>query len=229
MEQQLSAFGGARATDLIPLGDRGFLARFPSEPAAAAWAAAVRANGWTAVTDVVLAYQTVGVHVDPDRIDPAELEMKLRFVETGDDIASSGRSITVPVFYNGADLGHVADRLGLTTSQVIADHARRDYQVFAVGFLPGFPYAGYLSRSLAGLARRESPRARVPAGSVAIAGRQTGIYPAESPGGWHLLGTTPFRIVDFDRGHFPIQAGDRIRFMPITADEFEAHRNELLD
>ena len=88
--------------------------------------------------------------------------------------------------------------------------------MFAVGFLPGFPYAGYLPDALSGLGRRAAPRVRVPAGSVAIAGRQTGVYPSESPGGWHLIGRTPLRIVDVEGGHFPIRAGDRIRFRPIA-------------
>src|SRR5205823_7967395 len=106
----------------------------------------------------------------------------------------------------------------------IARHAGRDYDVFAVGFQPGFPYAGYLPDALSGLSRRDVPRVRVPAGSVAIAGRQTGVYPAESPGGWHLLGRTPLRIVDLERGHFPIRAGDRLRFEPIDAAGFAAPR-----
>jgi KipI family sensor histidine kinase inhibitor len=107
-------------------------------------------------------------------------------------------------------------------------HSGVEYNVFAIGFLPGFVYAGYLPPALAGLPRRDAPRVRVPVGSVAIAGRQTGIYPRESPGGWHLLGRTPLRIVDPDEGYFPIQAGDRIQFQLIPADEFEARRHERL-
>jgi KipI family sensor histidine kinase inhibitor len=116
----------------------------------------------------------------------------------------------------------------LSETDVIAHHAGHEYRVFAIGFLPGFPYAGYLPPALSGLPRRESPRAEVPAGSVAIAGRQTGVYPESSPGGWHLLGRTPVRIVDLDRGFFPIRAGDRIRFDPIGPAEFEARRREPL-
>ena len=100
--------------------------------------------------------------------------------------------------------------------------------MFAIGFLPGFPDAGYLPEGLGGLPRREPPRLRVPAGSVAIAGRQTGVYPGESPGGWHLIGRTPLRIVDVERGRFPIRAGDRLRFVPIDAGEFAARRGEPL-
>jgi KipI family sensor histidine kinase inhibitor len=111
---------------------------------------------------------------------------------------------------------------------VIAIHSSVDYDVFAVGFLPGFPYAGYLPPALAGLPRRDSPRLQVPAGSVAIAGKQTAIYPRQSPGGWHLLGTTPLCIAHVEAGYFPIQAGDRIRFQPISAGEFETRRHERL-
>ena len=118
----------------------------------------------------------------------------------------------------------MAARLALSPAEVIELHCQVEYDVFAIGFLPGFPYAGYLPPALAGLARRDSPRLRVPAGSVAIAGRQTAIYPIESPGGWHLLGTTPLCIADPESGYFPIRAGDRIRFEPISASEFEGRR-----
>ena len=111
---------------------------------------------------------------------------------------------------------------------MIAWHGGVEYDVFAIGFQPGFPYAGYLPVPLSGLPRRDAPRVRVPAGSVAIAGRQTGIYPTESPGGWHLLGRTPLCIVDLDDGYFPIRAGDRVRFRSIPAEEFEARRHERL-
>jgi KipI family sensor histidine kinase inhibitor len=125
------------------------------------------------------------------------------------------------VLYDGADLAEVAAARGLTAGQVVALHSGQDYRVFALGFLPGFPYAGYLPEALAGLPRRASPRARVAAGSVAIAGRQTGVYPQESPGGWHLLGRTPLTIASVARGRFPIRAGDRLRFVPIDQAEFQ--------
>jgi KipI family sensor histidine kinase inhibitor len=136
--------------------------------------------------------------------------------------------VELPVLYDGEDLPEVAGRLDLTIPEVIALHAGRDYDVFAIGFLPGYPYAGYLPPELSGLPRRGEPRVRVPAGSVAIAGRQTAVYPAESPGGWHLLGRTPLRIVDVEAGEFPIRAGDRIQFVPIDAKEFEERRGEPL-
>ena len=213
---------------LEPLGDRAFLAHFPSEPAAGVWAAAVRDQQWPGVTDVVLAYCTVGVFADAEQIDLVDLESRLRLIAPTEDTRPHGKRVVIPVLYDGVDLDDVAARLGLRPADVIELHCQVEYDVFAIGFLPGFPYAGYLPPALAGLARRDSPRVRVPASSVAIAGRQTAVYPTESPGGWHLLGTTPLCIADPESGYFPIRAGDRIRFEPIFASEFEGRRHERL-
>jgi KipI family sensor histidine kinase inhibitor len=219
---------------LQPIGDRAYLAHFADEPSAAGWAEAVRDCEWPGVTDVVLAYRSVAVFADPDRADLAELESRLRTIATGRvgglgaEPSIARRLLEIPVLYDGEDLEDVAARRGLSPAEVIALHSAVEYDVFAIGFQPGFTYAGYLAAALSGLPRRDAPRLRVPAGSVAIAGRQTGIYPAESPGGWHLLGRTPLCIVDLDEGYFPIRAGDRIQFRPIPAQEFEARRHDRL-
>jgi KipI family sensor histidine kinase inhibitor len=215
-------------TLIEPLGDCAFLAHFAGEAQARCWAAAVRSGHSQGIRDVVLAYRSVGIFGDPEQVDLAALESRLRAVEVAAEIGAVGRRLVIPVLYDGADLLDVAARLQLPVDQVVAIHSSVDYDVFAVGFLPGFPYSGYLPRALAGLPRRDSPRLRVPAGSVAIVGRQTAIYPQKSPGGWHLLGTTPQCIADVESGYFPIQAGDRIRFQPISAAEFEARRHERL-
>jgi KipI family sensor histidine kinase inhibitor len=214
--------------DLEPLGDRAHLARFLTERDAASWAAAVSESNCPGVTDVVLAYRSVAVFADPEQVDPLELESRLRTIAFAGGRARRGRKVVIPVLYDGADLEAVAARLELSRDQVIGWHCRVEYEVFAVGFLPGFPYAGYLPAALSGLPRRDAPRLRVPAGSVAIAGRQTGIYPVESPGGWHLLGRTPLQIADPEEGYFPIRAGDRIQFQPIPSDEFEVRCHERL-
>jgi len=215
-------------TLLEPLGDRAFLAHFSSEPAAGGWAAAIRDRQWPGVTDVVLAYRTVAVFADPEQVDLVDLESRLRAIAPIEDSRGHGKLLVIPVLYDGADLMDVAARLQLSPADVIALHTSVEYDVFAIGFLPGFPYAGYLPPGLAGIARRDSPRLRVPAGSVAIAGRQTAIYPGESPGGWQLLGTTPLCIALPDAGYFPIRAGDRIRFEPISVFQYEARRDERL-
>jgi KipI family sensor histidine kinase inhibitor len=211
---------------LQPLGDRAYLAQFANESEAGRWAAAVRDGHWPGVTDVVLAYRTVAVFSDPEQVDLGALEMRLRAVEPAVESSRRGERLVIPVLYDGADLDAVAARLSLSQEQVIGLHSGVEYNVFAIGFLPGFVYAGYLPPALAGQPRHEAPRLRVPAGSVAIAGRQTGIYPAESPGGWHLLGRTPLCIADPEAGYFPIQAGDRIQFQPISTGEFEIRHHE---
>ncbi len=216
--------------DLVPLGDRAFLARLADESSARSWAEAVRAGvgRHPGVLDVVLAYATAAVYADPDAIDLDELESRLRAVEPVPRASAEGPLVELPVLYDGEDLPEVARRLGMETSEVVARHSTPTYEVFAVGFQPGFPYAGYLPDELSGLPRRASPRPRVPAGSVAIAGRQAGVYPRESPGGWHILGRTPLRIVDVDHGHFPIRAGDQLRFLPIDEEQYSARLGELL-
>ena len=214
---------------LEPLGDRAFLASFGTEREAAHWVAAVRAAGLGGVTDVVLAYRSAAVFADPEKTDLDALESRLGALEAAPEVVLEGRLVVIPVLYDGPDLEHVAGRLGLSQAEVISLHAGSVYDVFAIGFLQGFPYAGYLPRDLTGLSRRDEPRLKVPAGSVAIAGRQTGIYPRESPGGWHLLGRTPLLIADVEQGVFPIRAGDRIQFQPIEFREFEARHDEPLE
>jgi KipI family sensor histidine kinase inhibitor len=212
--------------DLHPLGDRAFLARFGLESDAQGWAEEVRRRSLSGVVDIAAAYATAAVFLDPDRVDPDELEPVLRSIAPASGARHNGRLICVPVLYDGDDLAEVATSVQLTEHEVAERHSSVDYSVFALGFLPGFPYSGYLPSPLSGLARRASPRTKVPAGSVAIAGRQTCIYPAESPGGWRLLGRTPLVIVDVSRGFFPIRAGDRLRFEPIDEGTFIARLGE---
>lgn len=131
----------------------------------------------------------------------------------------------VPVCYSdpefALDIDAVARHTGLSATDVISRHSEVEYRVHCVGFLPGFPYLGGLPRELA-TPRLVTPRSEVAAGSVAIGGAQTGIYPANSPGGWNLIGRTPLRL--FDPAADPparFRAGDRLRFVPITREEFE--------
>ena len=128
----------------------------------------------------------------------------------------SGRRVEIPVVYDGEDLEEVARRTGLSAEDVVRCHAGRDYHVWLLGFSPGFPYLGVLDEVLH-LPRRETPRPRIAAGSVAIAGAQTGIYPAESAGGWHVIGRTSRRMFDPGRkdGPFLLRPGDTVRFVAV--------------
>ena len=112
-----------------------------------------------------------------------------------------GKTIEVPVAYGGEagpDLAAVAEWAGLSADGVAGRHAGTEYRVFMLGFLPGFAYLGSVDAQIAA-PRRETPRLRVPAGSVGIAGRQTGVYPRESPGGWQIIGRSPLKVFDPDQ------------------------------
>ncbi|CAM3507036.1 MULTISPECIES: 5-oxoprolinase subunit PxpB [Brevibacillus] len=135
------------------------------------------------------------------------------------------RTIEIPVCYGGElgpDLGDVAELNQLTEQEVIDIHAGGDYLIYMIGFAPGFPYIGGMSERIAA-PRRKSPRLSIPSGSVGIAGKQTGIYPMETPGGWQIIGRTPLRLFrPEDDPPSLLQAGDRVRFYPISYDEFLA-------
>lgn len=129
--------------------------------------------------------------------------------------AAASRLHTIPVVYDGPDLAYVAEQTGLSSDEVIRHHSEPEYLVYLLGFAPGFAYLGDLHPALV-LPRRASPRTRVPAGSVAIAGGQTGVYPLTTPGGWHLLGSTSVSM--FDPAREPaalLKAGDRVCFEPV--------------
>lgn len=161
------------------------------------------------------AYASLLCRYDPRRITAEELVGLVRQHEpTLQPIALTGGTIEVPTKYDGADMKEVAERTGLTEAQVIDLHARPEYLVYCIGFAPGFTYCGELDTRLV-LPRKASPRTKVPAGSVAIAGEQTGIYAVESPGGWHLIGRTDLQL--FDPTADPparFKPGDRLRFVP---------------
>lgn len=129
--------------------------------------------------------------------------------------------INVPVYYNGDDLDEVAGQHKISVAELIRIHTEKIYRVFMIGFQPGFAYMGKLDERIA-TPRRSSPRTVVPAGSVGIAGFQTGIYPFASPGGWQLVGQTPLKIFDRERSSpCLLKAGDRIKFNSISKEEFE--------
>ncbi|HEX8042688.1 5-oxoprolinase subunit PxpB [Candidatus Deferrimicrobium sp.] len=143
--------------------------------------------------------------------------------EGGRESLPTGRIVELPVCYGGEfgpDLDFVARQNGISPEEAIAIHSSVLYLVYMLGFTPGFPYLGGMSSRLA-TPRLSSPRGKVPAGAVGIAGDQTGVYPVESPGGWRLIGRTPLRLFDPDReDSFLVAAGDFVRFLPIDEEEF---------
>jgi KipI family sensor histidine kinase inhibitor len=167
------------------------------------------------ISGVVPSYASLAVHFEPRVWDHARLERALREVEAGATEAAPPRTIVLPVRYGGdegPDLEAVAGHCGLGPAEVVARHCAGVYRVHFLGFAPGFPYLGGLDPALA-TPRRAVPRTRVPAGSVGIAGPQTGIYPLETPGGWQIIGRTPLVLFDPLREEpCLLRAGDLLRF-----------------
>ena len=169
------------------------------------------------LVSTVPAYASLLCHFDPDVTDAARLEAGIRQVEGQVDASVPfGAVVDVPTRYDGPDLADVALKTNLTPAGVVEAHAGREYLVYCVGFAPGFTYCGALPDQLA-VPRLASPRLRVSAGSIGIAGRQTGIYAVESPGGWNLIGRTALPL--FDPAADPparFKPGDRLRFVPTS-------------
>ncbi|HJR60264.1 MAG TPA: 5-oxoprolinase subunit PxpB [Vicinamibacterales bacterium] len=188
---------------------------------------AARRRFGSTIRDAVVGYHTLTVYFDPLTLDAAWLAEQLGNLagEPAGEGDAPGATIEVPVCYGGElgpDLSAVAEQAGCSEDEVVRLHTSLDYRVFVVGFVPGFAYMGPVDPRLA-LPRRSTPRTRVPAGSVAIAAGQTGIYPIETPGGWHLLGRTAVRPFDEHRAE-PVlfRPGDRVTFRSVTRDEFDA-------
>lgn len=178
------------------------------------------------VTDVVVGYRSVMVYVDPLAPGAGNVEGRLREIAAlpPETDAVAGPLVEVPVCYDGAygpDLAEVAAFAGCSGEEVIALHLALEYRVFVVGFVPGFAYMAPVDPRIAA-PRRPSPRLRVPPGSVAIAAGQTGIYPAETPGGWSLIGRCPVKPYDTDRAEpFLFHPGDRVRFHRISESAYQ--------
>ena len=175
------------------------------------------------IVETVPAYCTVLVHYDPLGITYNQIKNLIEENISLLDVSThrSSRRLEIPVFYgnaSGPDLETAATTLALSPSELIRLHSEREYAVYMMGFTPGFPYMGILDERLT-LPRMFTPRTRVPAGSVAIAGSQTGIYPVDSPGGWHILGYTPLKLFNpMSESPFLFSPGDVVKFVPTEGD-----------
>lgn len=177
------------------------------------------------VKEIIPTYRSILVLYDPAVITPATLQDTLIAMEerlSGIEIPPP-KVVEIPVCYGeefGPDIDYIGKSHDLTVEEVIRIHSEPEYLIYMVGFTPGFPFLGGLSDKLH-TPRLETPRTSVPAGSVGIANNQTGIYPITSPGGWQLIGRTPLRLFAPERVNpFLYQAGDRIRFKPISPEEY---------
>lgn len=187
----------------------------------------IKRHAFDPITDVVPSYTVLTVYFNEKLVSFQQMRQKLEYIweaANEEDHSSSSKVVTLPTYYGGQegeDLQQVAKENNLSVEDVIDLHSSRDYLTYMIGFLPGFPYLGGMDERIA-TPRLEKPRAHVEAGSVGIAGSQTGVYPVASPGGWNIIGQTPVPIVDFTREEpFLIAMGDYIRFRPVPKEEYE--------
>lgn len=218
---------------ILPLGDRAYLITFRSEisPAVQKKVAMVerllRARKLPGIIETVPGYCSLAVYYDPVLLPYSNIEAILE--ELVEDVESTTpaeedeyvRVVRVPVLYGqdcGPDLGEVARHCGLTPEEVILRHSRRAYLVYFIGFTPGFPYLGGMDQRLY-TPRLKEPRLRISAGSVGIAGKQTGIYPVDSPGGWQIIGRTPIPLYQPQKDPPTLlRAGNYVRFVPVEKE-----------
>jgi KipI family sensor histidine kinase inhibitor len=224
---------GRNAPWIVTVGDAAILVRLGRHPGPTstrrvlALVAALDSTPPLGLLDVAPAYASVLIRFDPFLIDPKDMVALLHsLLNRLDEVPlPKGQLVNIPVHYGGdfgPDLNNVAEILGLTPEEVIERHTSAIYRVAFLGFLAGFPYLTGLPRALA-VPRLSTPRRRVPSGSVAIADRQAGIYPTDSPGGWRILGRTSMPL--FDPARRPpslLGPGDRVRFYPVLASDLSS-------
>jgi KipI family sensor histidine kinase inhibitor len=198
---------------LRPAGERGLLVEVESLELVHRLHAALRALDPPGVVELVPAYRTLLVVADPERAGALdELAARLPALELPPAEAVAGDPVEIPVRYDGQDLPEVAGLTGLDAEEVVRRHTAPEYTVAFLGFSPGFPYLVGLDPALE-VPRRDTPRTSIPAGSVGLAGGQTGIYPSASPGGWQLIGRTEVTLFDPRRDPPALLApGGRLRF-----------------
>lgn len=186
------------------------------------------------ILEIIPTYRSVLVYFDPLTLDRTRLTARIKTLlsqlQDKTDSRANPQVVSIPVCYGGEfgpDLEFVAAYNGLSVDEVIQIHSATPYQVYMLGFTPGFPYLGGMSAKIA-TPRLEKPRLVIPAGSVGIAGAQTGFYPIESPGGWQLIGRTPIKAFNPESSRpFAFAAGDYLQFVPVSAAEYEAIQKEL--
>ena len=220
---------------VVPAGDSAVIVEFDARIDAGvnaqviALAEALQAALLDGVRDVVPTYRSVAIYFDPLRTDSDALGalVERETARLRPAPAAARAPVTIPVCYGGEfgpDLPDVAAFARMKEADVIRIHSARAYRVFMLGFVPGFAYMGAVDDAIA-MPRHPTPRVRVPAGSVGIAGVQTGVYPAETPGGWRLIGRTPVTPFDPERAEpFLLKAGDTVEFYPVAREDYNRLR-----
>lgn len=225
---------------VIPVGERAIMIDFPEKIDVAqnqlihALADELKKLNKAEIMDLIPAYHTLTIDFDPFQTDFQAFKFWVQdFLAT--HLAEARKTILkrvveIPVCYGGKfgpDLIDVAKFAGVTTDEVIKMHTSQLYYIYLLGFLPGFAYAGFVEDQIA-MPRLAKPRLKIPAGSVGIAGKQTGMYPVTSPGGWRLIGQTPLKLYD-SKSPVPFyQAGDWLKFIAVSVVEFEKIKQQSI-
>ena len=231
--------GSYASTKYLPFGDSALLVEFGDvislelNRRVTALDEAIPKAGVQGVEECVPTYRSLLIRYNPLQTSYEQLVFHIKEIEeklTESKAKVESRKITVPVIYGGEygpDLNHVARYHGLIEEQVVKLHSRRDYRVYMIGFVAGFPYLGEVPDEIA-TPRLETPRLKVATGSVGIAEKQTGIYPCEAPGGWQIIGRTPFELFDSKRQPPALlEPGDIVKFEPISEEQFRTIRESI--
>ena len=183
------------------------------------------------IVELIPTYCSLLIQYDPMELRYGQLRDRLEALVTQlDEVEMPPKQVVeIPVAYGGEygpDLGEVARAHNISEEEVIKLHSEPEYPIYMLGFVAGFPYLGGMNKAIA-TPRKKSPRLKIEAGSVGIAGEQTGIYSVESPGGWQIIGRTPLKLYDVNRNEpVLLKAGQYIKFKPITKEEFRTMENE---
>ena len=198
----------------------------------------MKTNYQTYIIDLISSYASVLLVFDVPNISHSEIKRIVRaslaILEKSpkkSGISEKKQVITLPVLYggkNGPDLSTIAKNAGISEREVISIHESKPYLVYAIGFAPGFAYLGEVDPKIA-TPRLETPRQTVPKGAVAIADKQTAVYPAESPGGWNIIGICPIPMFNsLSTPYMPVSVGDTVKFESIDENQFEKIQEKLL-
>ncbi|MCT4590163.1 MAG: 5-oxoprolinase subunit PxpB [Carboxylicivirga sp.] len=216
---------------IFPLGDAAFQVKFGDVISPEillrirAYMELVEKAGLPGITELVPSYTDLIIHYQPLETEYGTLIRELKKLHRTIKIneTSAAKTVRIPVLYGGSfgkDLPQVSQYAGMSEQQVIDMHCQTSYLVYMLGFTPGFCYLGGMNNAIS-TPRKEIPETKILAGSVGIAGEQTGIYPIESPGGWQIIGRTPLRLFDPQKAHpFLLEAGNLLEFYPIDKSEY---------
>ena len=219
-----------------PLGDSAILLTFGSQIDTAinkeivSYVATLKKTSIEGVLEVISGYTTITIQYDFFKVSYEELKEKLQVLTVEKELKKDAKVVEIPVCYEmefSKDMEEVMSFTGLTRKEIIHIHTSKEYLVYMLGFTPGFFYLGGMDSRLF-CPRKEKPRLKIAAGDVGIAGGQTGVYSVDSPGGWQIIGKTPFSIFDKKRkdNHFLVNQGDTVRFVEISLEEFKSYQND---